>query len=376
KGYGLAAAERLADVRNEWARNADYLNIVQMAANPALHKGALALWRVFVSKYGTDYDPEGLAALLTESPPALVTRSREETSAPVKESDIPQSAEEHPSTSVGKRTWVAGELVTALMINEHLREFSGKRNGDWEPVVGTFADLEIPDMPFCLVPTGTFNMGSDDGHYKDETPVHPQTIAQPYWIAQYPVVNAQWALAVKARAVKQPYDVGDALKWYRDPKMADVPVVGVDWFMARDFAAWLGCRLPSEREWEYAARGVEGLRYSWGNDWDADMPIWGNNIRSKPALVTTKPEGKSWVDARHMIGNVWEWTGSLYQPYPYVPGDDRERDTGDRTDVRRVLRGGSWRDIDPGYLRAACRLSDTPDYRGGIRGIRLARSIK
>jgi formylglycine-generating enzyme required for sulfatase activity len=119
---------------------------------------------------------------------------------------------------------------------QRARSFKGKRNADWQPFVTTFPDLPIPDMPFCLVPVGSFMMGSDDGP-GDEKPAHPQTIEQPYWIAQYPVTNAQWAAAVRAGVVKEPDDMGDSLKWYRDPKMADASVVGIDWFMARDVAA-------------------------------------------------------------------------------------------------------------------------------------------
>jgi formylglycine-generating enzyme required for sulfatase activity len=251
------------------------------------------------------------------------------------------------------------------------RTFSSRRNADWQPVITTFADCPIPDMPFCLVPVGSFQMGSNDGHYDDEKPVHEQPITQPYWIAQYPVTNAQWRLAVQAGAVREPYDT----KWYTDAAMQDCPVVAVDWFMARDFVAWMGCRLPSEMEWEYAARGVESWRYPWGNEWEGGKrAIWKETSGGKPNSVSSKPEGASWVGGMHLIGNVWEWTNSLYSAYPYQAGDGRERDTGDSTDVQRVLRGGSWNLNTSAVLRAACRYNGTPDFRDVGWGFRIARS--
>lgn len=251
------------------------------------------------------------------------------------------------------------------------RGFSGRRNKDWEPFVATFTDLKLPDMSFCLVPAGTFQMGSKDGKYKDEEPVHPQSFTEPYWLAQHPVTNAQWA---QAGAVPEPSGES-SLKWYRDRAMADCPVVGVNWFMARDFASWAGCRLPSEAEWEYVARGVESLRYPWGNEWEnGQRVIWDKTSGGKPNSVKSKPEGVSWVGAMHLSGNVWEWTSSLYQPYPYQSEDGRENDTGDRTDVQRVLRGGSWFHNYVVYFRAACRLIHSPDDWYNLRGLRIARS--
>lgn len=255
------------------------------------------------------------------------------------------------------------------------RSFTSKRNRDWQPFVTAFADLKITDMPFCLVPVGSFRMGGDDDKYYTEKPSHPQTIEQPYWLGQFPVTNAQWAQAVKAGAVQEPLDVGNSLKWYHDPQMADAPVVGLTWFMARDFTAWLGGRLPTEREWEYAARGVESLCYPWGDDWNPDLPIWDKNSGGQPALVTTKPEGKSWVNARHLSGNVWEWTGSLYDEYPYPADGSREQDKGNRTDVLRVMRAGSWHYNDSFGLRAAFRYDFNPDLRDDTLGFRCARSL-
>lgn len=273
----------------------------------------------------------------------------------------------HVTPSLSPQT----SLQSAL---ERARTFNGKRNRDWHPFVTTFPDLKIPDMPFCLVPVGTFQMGSNDRD--NEKPAHPQTIEHPYWIAQYPVTNAQWAQAVKAGAVPEPLETGDSLIWYKAKKMAAAPVVGVTWFMARDFARWMDCRLPTELEWEYAARGLESLRYPWGDDWNADIPVWRKNSGGKPAVVTSKPEGKSWLDARHMIGNVWEWTSSLYAEYPYQADDGRELDTEYSINVRRVLRGGSWGYRFVSLLCTAYRYGNSPDDRnfsfGG--GFRLARS--
>lgn len=312
---------------------------------------------------------------VTEIPEVSKSLSSQPVIAPVPAASMRPFSTSTPSfPSPRPRTATEEEVSAAL---QRARAFRGQRNRDWQPFVTNFSNHKIPDMPFCLVPVGTFQMGSDDvqydNHYDNEKPIHTQIIDQPYWIAEFPVTNAQWALAVKAGVVKQPYDFGEALKWYKESKMANAPVAGVTWFMAHDFAKWLGCRLPSEREWEYAARGVESLRYPWGNDWNEDIPVWVKKSGGKPVDVGSKPEGKSWVDARHMIGNVWEWTNSLYQPYPYTADRESERENG--TDVQRVLRGGSWESRDRGYLRAACRNYSPPDswfYDGGLR---IARSI-
>lgn len=252
-------------------------------------------------------------------------------------------------------------------------QFTGRQNSDWTPFVTAFPELKIPEMSFCLIPVGRFDMGSNDGYHANELPVHEQVIHEPYWIAQYPVTNAEWKMAVTAGAMKPPYDTGNALKWYHDPAMANMPVVGIDWFMARDFAAWLGCRLPTEIEWEYAARGIESLPYPWGNEWKPEIPVWGKNSNKQPAPVNSRPEGKSWVDAWHMMGNVWEWTSSLYEPYPYQVQDRRERDTGVNNEIARVLRGGAWGG-DSFYLRAACRFANPPLLRNDLRGLRCVRS--
>jgi len=254
---------------------------------------------------------------------------------------------------------------------QRARTFDGKRNRDWQPYITTFPHLKIPDMPFCLVPVGSFMMGGDKF---TNAKAHPQKVDTPYWIAQYPVTNRQWAQGVKAGVIPEPEN-DDSLKWYKDQTMADVPVMGVTWFTAHDFAQWMGCRLPTEREWEYAGRGVESYGYPWGNEFDESIPVSVKNSSGKPTLVTTRSEGISWVGAGHLSGNVWEWTASLYAPYPYPVDGSRERDTGNNTDVRRVLRGGSCFNDNADLFRCDYRNRVSPDNRYNSGGFRLALSV-
>jgi formylglycine-generating enzyme required for sulfatase activity len=133
----------------------------------------------------------------------------------------------------------------------------------------------------------------------------------------------------------------------------------VTWFDARAFCESRGTEydLPTEAQWEYAARGPNSLVYPWGNEYIADNvigkddPTYGD---TSTAPVGSRPEGTSWVGALGMSGNVWEWTLSEYRDYPY-DADDGRNDNLDSTGVDRVLRGGSFNN-DTSFLRAAYRL--------------------
>jgi formylglycine-generating enzyme required for sulfatase activity len=347
---GAAAEQLLTQIATARRRQTAYENVRAVLSNPQLAQTAPVAWQRLVERYGAEPDPDGLAervAKLIVPPPP--------------EPPVQPPAPPKPPT----------DPVQAAL--QRARDFtkSGKRNRDWTPFITTFSDLKIPNMPFCLVPTGTFRMGSDTG-YDDEKPVHFQSFTEPFYIAQYPVTNAQWRVAVKAGVVGEP-KTEKSKQWYDDPKMANAPVVGVTWFEAQKFAQWAGCRLLTEREWEYAARGVENWVYPWGDDWDADKAIYYGNSGGKPWDVTSKPDGASWVGAQHLSGNVWEWTASLYQDYPYPTDGSREVDTGDRTDVRRILRGGSFGNTTY-YLRASNRYRFTPYVEGYSIGFRCARS--
>jgi formylglycine-generating enzyme required for sulfatase activity len=254
-------------------------------------------------------------------------------------------------------------LSLADIALERADVFSGG-NGDWEPFVYTFPD-DPAGVSMVLVPVGTFLMGSD-AHQGDEQPVHEQTISAPYWLDQTEVTWAQYRLCVGTGACETHSTTG-----IRDTQ----PVSAVSWFEARDFCAWRGAatnalvRLPTEAEWEYAARGSDNLTYPWGNDWDGNNAVWSGNSIGQTADVGSRPQGASWVGALDMSGNLSEWVSSLYMDYPY--GADRESDTDDSSP--RVLRGGSWR-IDSVGLRAANRDGVAPANAGLEYGFRCARA--
>lgn len=405
-----AARERLDEVRSDRVRGEEYATLKALIENPAARKSAEKALRAFMQKYGRSFDPDRL--LLSFSPldsmfsDVLPLRKGARLSHPsddtvnVSEDDDYEIYDDEmygdddeiyeeavglvsrlgkASVSLLQRRLRIGYTRAARLIDvmevrgvvgpaqegskprdvlptytalerarTRARTFQGKRNRDWTPFITTFDDLKIPDMLFCLVPVGSFKMGSEQRD--DEKPIHQQTITKPYYIAQYPVTNAQWGMGVKVGVVKEP---GARLDWYRDTSMADVPVVGVSWIEAKKFVDWLGCRLPTELEWEYAARGIESWIYPWGNEWKLDFAVCSQNSDGQPHSINAKPEGASWVGAQHMIGNVWEWVSSLKWSYPYRADDGREELTMTMYDY--VLRGGSWNNLIQVDFRASYR---------------------
>jgi formylglycine-generating enzyme required for sulfatase activity len=219
-----------------------------------------------------------------------------------------------------------------------------------------------------LIPAGEFLMGSDpakDGRaYDAEQPQHGVYLPE-YHIARTPVTNAQYAAFVEATGHKVPKGWVDGKP--RDGQ-EDFPVVYVSWRDAMAYCKWLSeksgqaCRLPSEAEWEKAARGTDGEIYPWGNVWD---PVRCNSTESGPddaTAVIAYPKGASPYGILDMAGNVWEWTGSLYRPYPYDPNDGREDPN--RLDGERALRGGAYYS-SARRVRCAYRDSgDVDDWRG------------
>jgi iron(II)-dependent oxidoreductase len=161
-------------------------------------------------------------------------------------------------------------------------------------------------------------MGSDDGR-RDERPAHEICFEQAFWIDRHEVTNAQYGS-------DGPFEG------------ADIPRGNLNWYEARDYCQQRGGRLPTEAEWEYAARGVDGLLFPWGTEYDEAIIVIDGDAAANVENVGTYPVNASWVGAMDMIGNAFEWVSSVYAQYPYVGTDGRE-DMADTTS-RRVYRGG------------------------------------
>ncbi|HEU4782515.1 MAG TPA: SUMF1/EgtB/PvdO family nonheme iron enzyme [Ktedonobacterales bacterium] len=234
--------------------------------------------------------------------------------------------------------------------------------------------------PICPVSAGAFTMGSDKARDSeardDETPLCPVEV-DAFAIAQHPVTVAEYACAIRAKAVREPPAfklIGYVTDWSEQQTQPDHPVVCVSWGDALAYANWLGkltgqpWRLPTEAEWEKAARGTDGRIYPWGDDFDKARCNTRERGIGDTTAVGSYPNGASQYHVQDMAGNVWEWTSSLYMPYPYCKNDGRE--TRNSTD-NRVLRGGSWFSYAE-YTRAARRFNIPPVFLNFYSGFRLA----
>lgn len=225
-------------------------------------------------------------------------------------------------------------------------------NSQWEVFVWTFGGVEM-----VLAPVGCFIMGSEDGD-DDEKPAAQVCIDQPFWIDQYEVSNEQFERYSGQSAYESTWTD------------LNRPRESITWFEARDFCALRDSRLPIEKEWEYAARGPDNLIYPWGNIYSSVKVVSSEETTMD---IGSKPEGVSWVGALDMVGNVWEWTGSLYMPYPYFD-NETERDGDVDSNRGRAVRGGSFITDLAFHLRAAARIEGNPVRVNNDLGFRCARS--
>jgi formylglycine-generating enzyme required for sulfatase activity len=218
-------------------------------------------------------------------------------------------------------------------------------------------------MTMQSIPAGSIDLGSHSGEPNEE-PVNSVTL-DAYWIDRTEVTNLMYALCVNANVCQAPADT----TLYDNPEYGVHPVIYVNWYQALAYCNWAGARLPSEAEWEKAARGTDGRSYPWGENLDGNIANYSRNLGGT-SPVGSYPSGASPYGVLDMAGNVWEWTSSLTRSYPYVASDGREDLKASGT---RVFRGGSW-DDNGFYLRSSERVEDDPASSSSDLGFRCALS--
>jgi formylglycine-generating enzyme required for sulfatase activity len=272
------------------------------------------------------------------------------------------------------------------------------RLGDPRPSIGVDLVTGLPDILWCEVPAGPFLMGSkwdDEIAWSEERPQHRNDrITEGFLISRYPVTNAQFAAFVGAGGYRERRYWTEAWReekekygWTRprdfgEPfNLPNHPVVGVSWYEAVAFCRWLTeqlrqsrklgaseeITLPTESQWEKAARGTDGRIYPWGNELDPKQANYRETGIRATSAVGCFPGGASpyWVE--DLSGNMWEWCRTKWEwSYSY----ENYRDDNDlRGDDFRVLRGGSW-DSVPEDVRSASRRRYRPDDRYDNLGFR------
>ena len=214
----------------------------------------------------------------------------------------------------------------------------------------------INGVPMVLVPSGCFLMGSTQGSEYHQ-PEHEVCISKRFWLGLTEVTNAQFADFLNDQENAESHYATWINIWPGYHRQIDNidgtwqpikhrdnwPVTSMTWLGAQAFCSWIGGRLPTEAEWEFAARGPDGLVYPWGNIMEPDNVVM--ILQYVPDLkiptVGSKPQGASWVGALDMSSSLFEWTSSSFKPYPYNPEDGREAVPRDEND-EIVYRGGSW----------------------------------
>jgi len=229
------------------------------------------------------------------------------------------------------------------------------------------------------VPGGAFTMGTEYAAWWD-APQTQQVTLTGYWMYKYEVTVAQYRAfcAATSRALPTfPSGYSWAGTWV-DASLQQHPIVNVTWHDAKAYADWAGVTLPTEAQWEYAARGPQGRNYPWGgtatafesdNGWEqtkcANSYTSDQNISTWP--VGSFPAGASWCGAHDLAGNVWEWCADWYRDYSSTPVTNP---TGPASGSLRVLRGGSWFGNNPDIYCGAGRNGDDPGDRDIFNGFR------
>ena len=224
--------------------------------------------------------------------------------------------------------------------------------------------------PAILVPGGTFIMGDDEDSPRREL------FVEAFYMDKYEVTVGRYAGFMKATGNLKAPEEWDTV----DLKTgANLPVVGVDWLDAYNYCHWAGKRMPTEAEWEKAARGVEERKYPWGNDPPTpdharflisdQTPVYKNGV----AAVGSHSKGASALGIQDLAGNVWEWVADWYSES--FSSADKRNPRGPGSGTGKVLRGGGWYDSAE-WLRSTKRMHANPEQRDASVGFRCASDAK
>ena len=226
------------------------------------------------------------------------------------------------------------------------------------------------------IPAGEFSMGSEAG-FPAERPVHRAAV-ESYWISKYLITNMQYEQFVISTGHRVPFlddpraaiDNWDVRQRMYPEGRARHPVVLVSWHDAVAYCTWAGGRLPTEAEWERAARGgLEGKLYPWGNEIDPSRANYDNR-NGTTVVGSYAPNDYGLYD---VAGNVWEWVTDWYDQ-KYYQSSPLTNPRGPAHGTTRVLRGGAWL-LFPQFCRVAYRFREGPDFRFNLIGFRLVRSL-
>lgn len=272
---------------------------------------------------------------------------------------------------------------------------------------GVIVEADARGVEMARIPPGTFTMGFDTDlafiicegtvgdcttdQFEDEEPIHTVTLTSSYWIDLTEVTNGQYAECVEAGVCDPPVETGSATRtsYFNNLAFKNYPVIYVTWEMADTFCQeWRGGRLPTEAEWEYAARGQNDWIYPWGNRTvapnllnfcDAGCPFDWADPRAEDgypgdtAPVGSFEDGASPFGLLDMAGNVWEWVDDWYSIYPASSVTDPTGPTSWDGRTGKVRRGGSWNN-SAGIVRIANRGWNVPDRTDNDQGFRCART--
>jgi formylglycine-generating enzyme required for sulfatase activity len=289
---------------------------------------------------------------------------------------------------------VLGVMVMLVAFGSRWNEWFAQGPTETTPTsAGTWV-RPADEMVMVYVPAGEFEMGSIEGD-DDERPVHTVALGA-FWIDRTEVTNDQFATFLNERGNQEEgstwlelEDEGCLIERVGEefrPKSgyADHPVIDVTWYGAAAYCEWAGARLPTEAEWEYAARGPENWVFPWGNDFDGTKvnycdancePDWADEAvddgYALTAPVSSFPMGASWCGALDLAGNVFEWVADCYDG-DYYERSPAQNPLGPEEGDYKVLRGGSWF-LGPDFLRSAHRGWDRPVLRYDFLGFRCAR---